>query len=77
MFTIQVLRAMSKLFKDSSVISDIFVQQNLSKEFPQKFCSTRWTKNEEVTTKVLLTWDKVCIVIQHNCSLPKKLSTSK
>ena len=35
-------------------------------KFPQTFCSTRWTENEEATTKELLTWDNACKIIQYH-----------
>ena len=65
------LRAMLKLLKDAPARRDIYAQQILSTEFPQKVCLILWTKNEEVAAKALLTWDNVCIVIKYYCSLLK------
>ena len=60
---------MSKLFVDSRLRRDLYIKLNTNSDFPLKFCPTRWTENEDVPDRAILTWSSVQSIIKHFLSL--------
>ena len=60
---------MSKLFVESRLRRDLYIKLNTNSDFPLKFCPTRWTENEYVPDRAVLTWSSVQSIIKHFLSL--------
>ena len=66
---------MSKLFVNSPARRDLYIKLNTNSDFPLKFCAARWTENEDVGDRAILTWSSVKSVIKHFLSLSQNART--
>lgn len=71
-----LLRSLWYLFADSPARREDYTAITDSKQFPLRFCSTRWVEDVPVAERAIDIWTNICRYIDSVCSRPKSKQPS-
>ena len=57
----KILKALYKIFDESPAPHVVYLREGTSEEFPMKFCSARWIKDQPVANRALEVWPTVML----------------
>ena len=57
----KILKALYKVFNESPAPHEVYLREGTSEEFPMKFRSARWIKDQPVANRALEVWPTVML----------------
>ena len=67
----KILKALYKVFHESPAPHEVYLREGTSEEFPMKFRSARWIKDQPVANRTLEVWPTVTSTVQHLVTFSK------